>query len=345
MPTLPFRAAFLAAVFAGSALAPAQETEISVACKAPSAKAKVSILRLEGAVPFPDHAVLKIGLFRSSEDYGAGHIVATTVGVGGGVVEVKGKKFVYEPPVQGPGAYQVQVAFMDEFQRPAVMEQLKGKVTKRQWKFDFMAWTDDLLPQIGPRLDEIAVFQRESLDALKRFEEATANEANWKVQQKELVDSVAKLMQKIEKSEGKAHFPAALNQLFYTVRSVHGTSPYFHWENGKFAGGKSYHADNQEIKSHRNEPYTFPNLKKYIEEAVPLAGREMALWILKDIKRAGVVRPEVQEVLKKYGTYAGLAPFAERLGTATPPDLEALEKDLRGSPLMTEPVDPKKEKK
>ncbi len=339
---LPSRAAFLAAALLGAAMAPAQETEMSVACKAPSAKARAPVLRLEGAVPLPEHAVLKITLFRSFEDYGAGQVVSSFVGVGGGAVEVKGRKFVFEPPVESPGTYKVQVVFLDEFQRPAVLDQIKKAPIRKDWKFDFYAWTDDLIPQLVPRLDEIAAFQGESLAMLKRFEDATANEAAWKVQQKDLTAAIARLMQKLERTDAKSHFPASLNQMFYTVRSVHGTSPYFHWEAGKFAGGRSYHADNQEIKSHRDEPYTFPNLRRYIEETVPMAGREMALWILKDIKRAGLVRPEAQDALKKHAQYAGLAPFVERLQTATPADLETLEKDLRGTPLNTPAPDPKK---
>lgn len=339
--SLPARTALLLPVLLGATLALAQDSELSVLCKPPSAKAKAPRLRLEGAAPFPDNTVLKISLHRVFEDYGVGQIVSTTVGVGGGAVEVKGRKFLYEPAVEGPAPYSIQVTYMDELQRPAILEQLKGKVAKRQWKFDFMAWTDDMIPLLGPRLEEIAVFQKECVDMLKRFEDATASEANWKVQAKDLTAANAKLLRKLELSEAKPYFPASLNQIFYTIRSVQGTSPYFNWENGKFAGGKSYHADNQEIKSHRNEPYTFPNLKKYVDESVPLAGREMGLWLVKDIKRAGLVRPDVTDAVKKYAAHPGLAYFAERIGAATPADLEALEKDLRSQPLSLEP-DPKK---
>jgi hypothetical protein len=275
-----------------------------------------------------------------------GRIVQSFTGVGGAPVEVKGRKFVYEPAVEGPGPYSVQVTFLDEFQRPAILQQLKGKVVTRAWKFDFLAWTDDLIPQLGPKLEDIAVLQKECADMLRRFEDATASETNWKVHEKDLNAVNAKLLRKLEASDARAFYPAALNQIFYTIRSVQGTAPYFHFEAGKFAGGRSYHADNQEIKSHRGEPYTWPVLKRYVEESLPLAGRELALWLLKDIKRAGAVRPEIAEQCKKYAQHPGFAPFAERLQTAAPADLESMEKDMRAAPLLEPaPGDPKKDAK
>ncbi len=341
----------LAAVALGS-LAIAQdkpsdkpENEITLACKAPSAKARNPQIRFEAGTPFPDHTVLKVNLKRSFEDFSFNRVVAIQADAGGGAVEVRGRKFVFEPPVEGPGAYAVYVMYLDEFQRQTVKDQLKGKVDKKLWKFEFLAWTDDLIPQLGPKLEEIAVLARESTAMLKRFDDAVQGEATWKAMQKDLVALNAKLQRKLETSDAKAFFPASLNQIFYTIRSVQGTSPYFHFENGKFAGGRSYHADNQEIKSHRNEPFTFMNLQKYVDEAVPLAGREMGLWLVKDMKRAGLVRPDVQAALKKYAEHPGLAPFVERLAAATPTDLDALEKDLRGAPLMEALPDPKDPKK
>jgi hypothetical protein len=350
--SLPARAVVVAAMALGSAVGLAQDKpemakpdgDMTLACKAPSAKAKTPLLKFEASTPFPDHTVLKVNLKRSYEDFSYNRVVAMQSDAGGGAVEVKGKKFVFEPPVEGPGAYALQVMYLDEFQRQTVKDMLKGKVDKKLWKFEFLAWTDDLIPQLGPKLEDIAALSRESLDMLKRFDDAVQSEQTWRAMQKDLVALNAKLQRKLETSDAKAFFPASLNQIFYTIRSVQGTSPYFHFENGKFAGGKSYHADNQEIKSHRNEPFTFMNLRKYCDEAVPLAGRELGLWLVKDMKRAGMIRPEVQDALKKYATHPGLAPFVERLTAATPADLETLEKDLRGAPLLegTDPKDPKK---
>jgi hypothetical protein len=70
---------------------------------------------------------------------------------------------------------------------------------------------------------------------------------------------------------------------------------------------------------------------KHAEAAKGLAGREFALWIVKDFRRGGL-RPELGEAVRKRASHAGLSAFAERLekvGEGSGEDLDGLEKGIR----------------
>ncbi|MFN3484653.1 MAG: hypothetical protein ACK44W_04120 [Planctomycetota bacterium] len=341
-----FRTAVLAATAALGGLAGADQEEpaVTLHCKPPAARARVPRLRLDGTAPYPDRAVLRMHLARQFEMWAGGRLLPTSIGGSGGFVEVRNRKFVYEPIFEGPGQYLIRVEFNLESQPEPLRESFKKHPPRKDWTFQFAAWGDELAGQIGklPEVDQIAA---EAQELLRRYEKACVSEASWKAEAKELTKESSRLMAKIEgeKHDLKAVFPASLNQLFYTVRSIRGTSEFFVWENGKFAGGRSYHAENQKIKTHRDEDFTFENLRRYVEEVPSLAGREFALWVVKDLRRTeGKLSSAMQEVLKANAAHAGLAPFAERLEKAAPADLELLEAEIRGAPAQ--PPKPPEEK-
>lgn len=69
--------------------------------------------------------------------------------------------------------------------------------------------------------------------------------------------------------------------------------------------------------------------RRYVEQSVPLAGREFALWVIKDLRRAGTGGGRT-EALNARASHPGLEAFVERLAKARPEDLETLEKEIRG---------------
>src|SRR5205823_3076021 len=80
---------------------------------------------------------------------------------------------------------------------------------------------------------------------------------------------------KIDKStELKSYYPAGVSNVSFTVRNIVSSAPYYTFSGGKFTGAKDYHADNQKVKTYRNEEFSWDNLKRYVEEAAPIGGRE-----------------------------------------------------------------------
>lgn len=314
-----------------------KSVEMILAAKVPNPKAKRPLLQFDGAVPLPDMSVLFVSVGRTYESWAGGRIEPAQAGAGGFMAQIKDRKFSLGNPIDGPGLYGVRVDLREELQNPKILEFLKKTpVQPRTWNFMFSAWTDDLLQSLVPNLQELASLALEAGDMVKRFEKACEKEEIWKATAKEITAENAKLLKRCEQSSLKAFFPAAVSQIHYSIRNLQGNSPYFSFDAGKFSGATSYHADNQKVKTFRNEEFTFENFKRYCSEAVGVAGREFALWIVKDYRRAAhQLHPDAAEAIKQVKTQPGVADFAERLLALKPAEdpkvLEILEKDIRAT--------------
>jgi hypothetical protein len=335
--TLGLAAAVLASAAAAAELAAqaaaTKDSGITLSFKPPSFKVRYPKLQLQGAAPvLPDGTRVKINLFRLEESYVlGGKIEGIFAPAGGGLADVNDKKFAYEAGITGAGKYMVEVLYLDDIQSQEISDQLKKKLPQKVWQFEFLCWGDDLAPELPAKLKELQTVGNEVLDMVKRFEAACKSEEVWKAEGKAIVKDNGKLLPKVENSTLRNYYPAAMIQMFYTIRNLQGTAQYFHFEKGQFAGGRSYHADNQEIKTYREEAFNFANLKRYVEEAIVVAGREYCLWIIKEMRRTGgPMKEELLAVLKNAKDYPGIPPFAERLEKAGLSDIDALEIEIRG---------------
>lgn len=318
------------------------EVALSLTCKGPLGRGRLKMLRFDGNGPLPDNAVLKLTVQPTAEQWATDRLLPMMLGADGNVTQVKNRKFDLESPVHGPGLYAVRVELLDEFQNPQLQVSIKGKYAPRAWSFQFHAWGDDLADDLWPKLQEVDGLIAEAQIILRKFELACQSEQTWAAQAKALTDENGKLLQQFEKAkELKALFPAAMNQAFYTVRNVQGTANYFIWKEGTFAGGKSYHSDGDEVKTFRNEAFTYANLRRYVDEALAIAGRELCLWIIKDARRAGEIRPQHLDLLKNARAHAGVAEFVEPMTAMKLEELDAMEKSIRTAKLVPVPA-PKK---
>jgi hypothetical protein len=329
---------------AAPAAEPAQDAPVTLSFKPPSFKTKFPRLQLSGVARILlDGTQVKINLHRLEEAWLAGgrleHVYS---GAGGGLAVVNDQKFAFQAGIPGPGKYLVQVEYLDDLQRQEISEALKKKLPQKHWNFEFLCWGDDLAPELGPGLKELTELAGTALEMVRRFEEACKTQETWLAAGKELSKDNAKLLPKIDASPLKKFYPAGMSQLLYTIRSLAATAPYFHFEEGKFAGGRSYHADNQIIKTHRDETFNWENLKRYTQEAIALAGREFCLWAVKDMRRTGgALRPEFVSVLQdKKKDNLGIAPYAERLEKAGLAEIDALEAEIRGGGASAKPPVP-----
>jgi hypothetical protein len=323
----------LQVVLLGGALPASSQDQIPVdlACKVPQGKFKVPQLQFEGTAPFPDKAILKLTLQRTREQYLGGQLRTVPEEVGAGLVQIKSHKFSLQRIWELPGGCVASLDLQDHLQTPTVLPLLQGKLAVRQWRFEFPGWGDELVPQLGPALEEIGVLAQETRDLVKKVEAACVSEETWLADKERLLGEVNQLRHKLQSSGVARLYPASLSQLHYTVSDIFRGSFSFVWNDGRFAVGASYANRGQPATTSRQEVFNFENLLRYVEEAPALAGREFALWILKDLRRGGP-RDAIIEVLRNQAEHPGVSVFAERLERATAGDLEALEKEIRGEP-------------
>jgi hypothetical protein len=325
--------------FTGLLLAGLQEEDpVALVCKPPAAGTKAPVLRLEGTAPFADEVVLKLSVHRLFEVSAGARLEPMAKDQGPGLVKVKGKKFRLDHPVEARGGYLVLVDLLDEFQRPDVAKALRGKVKTRRWEFRFAAWGDELAGQLGPKLEDLDRLTAEAQELIGRVEKAAVSKASWEAEAKRFQREVDTFLRNASRMDLENTFPAAYDLVRRTVHEIQSNSPYFLWENGKFAGAKDYHEQENKAKTFQDEEFNFAALKRYLEQSRPVGGREFALWVVKELRRTnGTMARDLADALKKHADHAGLAPFAERLEKATAADLTDLEAEIRGAKEQAPP--------
>lgn len=317
--------------------------ELALAAKVPNPKAKRPLLQCDGQVPLPDMSVLFVSVARSYEVWAGGRLEPAQAGAGGLMAQVRERKFSLGNPIDGPGLFDVRVDFREELQNPKIMEFLKKTpVQPRSWNFKFSAWNDELVQALVSNLQELDSLAQEAGEMVKKFEQACAKEEVWKSTAKEITAENSKLLKRCEQSGLKALYPAALTQIHYSIRNLQGNSPYFSFDAGKFAGATSYHADNQKLKTFREEDFTFENFKRYCQEASSVAGREFSLWIVKDFRRNNnQLSADASEAVKQMKQHPGVSDFVERLLALKAEEVALLETDIRAAKLAPGQQPPK----
>jgi hypothetical protein len=314
-----------------------QDTAVTLSFKAPAFKGRNPRLALAGtANSFPDETRLKVRYHLLKEGWAPGNRIQAEYFAGeGGFANIEDKKFQFELSFPTPGKCLIEVAYVDEVQQTEVSEALKKKLTQKSWSFEFLCWGDDLVPELAPQLKEAIQLSADAVAHVKEWEAVGLDEGPFKAAQAELFKKSTKFLQKVRNSPAIRFYPAALNQLDAHINNLSGNSKNFKFDKGKFAGAASYHADNQEVKTLRNEAFNFENFKRYVQEAAAIAGREFLLWSIKEMRRTKgeTIKPEFLSAIKDLAKdNVGIGPFAEKMEKAGPADLDALEVAIRGGP-------------
>jgi hypothetical protein len=310
---------------------PEDEKPVTFTVKPPSARSKTPTLRIDGTAPFPDLASLHLTVYLVNERWGIGNsVVPGYKQAWTGLVTVSAGKFSVEALIPGPGMYMVQADLKDAYQRKTVLDQIKGRFKTRRWQSTFTAWGDDLMERLSAKLVELDQFSADALDLINKYERACATKQGFEAEQRQLAKDGGALLTKFERNDSAVLYSAAFSQIHTTIQQLQACAVYFNWTGGSMKA-TSYHANFEEIKTFRQEEFNFKNLKRYIQDSIVVAGREMGLWIVKDLKRTnGQYRPEIMDILKANTQHQGLTEFADRLGKLTPADLDAMEKEIRG---------------
>lgn len=301
-----------------------QDGTVTLACTVPASRSRSPFLRFSGKADLPDRLILTLAVHRLAEKALGPRLATAPVPTPGGIAEVRSGRFEYSCPWEVPGPAVVTVEVIDDFQR----DDLKRKFGGRRWRFDFPGWTPELAGRLSPALKELDPLLPEMKDLISKIEAAVVTEASWKSAGGALMAQAERLSRKVEGCDAAKLYPASVELLVYTINFLKSSAPHFAWEEGKFKGPITYYTGGEKFKDFRNQAFGFDRLRAYVDEAGPLAGREMALWVVRELRR-GWPCPEIVPVVKEQAAHAGLAPFAERLQAAAAEDLDGFEAEIR----------------
>lgn len=295
--------------------------KIKLSCTSIVTSSKQVGLVFKGQCNLPDYATLELRLLRLTETASEDEIHSVLFPVDIATCKPKEGKFEYEFVPGTPGRYYVKLQLL----APVYPD---GK--KREWGFEFLAWDDAFIGKVAPMLTKVQALISETKDLIEKLELASVNERDWSSSSKTLFLEGLRLKSKLRDSELKPYYPAAMKELYYTIRDVVDNESNYAFANGKFEGPRKAHAERQNIKTHRNEEFTWPNLKRSCDSAVDHAGREFCLWILRDVSRTDrKIRPEVQALIAAYKDVPGVEHWQERLQKITAEKMGTLEALIR----------------
>lgn len=288
--------------------------EMSLALKAPSRRSGTSRVVVEGRSSLPDGAELAVTVGRRVETIAGGRIVSSERHTLLSRATVQAGRFRF-PVLLSTGAYVVRM-------------RLRGSVEPPPWSFELSAWRDDLARRLQADAGSAEELLYEARALLAEFRDACVSEATWKAARDRLVSRVEGLKVRFAEAQQANLCAAVTNEAGYAVRTLAGTCASFRWKDGAFVA-ESYHFPDGRARTHRNEPFAFETLLRYVGECLPLLGRETALWMVRDVRRAGRLTPGMRNLLRRFAGRPGFAPYAERLSRGPDADLDALERGIR----------------
>lgn len=289
------------------------------------------LVRFEGKTTLPNDAVLKGTLYRLDERAASGRLAPEPVEAGRAVAQVAERKLAFQFPAERPGFYRLTVEISDDRQDPAHLAALR-KLPVTRWTFEGAAWGDGWAGQLGTRLAEVDHFAHEALALIDEFAQAAVSKEIWTDRRPKLEKEADRILKKFEEGQVPQSYPAAFKELRDTVRNLRGSAGLFQFgDDGKCRGPFNYMTKKPAQTLHQ-EDFTFERVKKYIEDAGAIAGRELGLWLIKDVRRSGEKRSSVLDAVKSGKTHAGVRDHAARLEAAIPAELDDLEAALRGGP-------------
>lgn len=299
-----------------------EDRAVTLKARLPAPRARTPLLRLEGGAELPDGFRLFVTVTRERETFDGRRLRPEPSSLDGGYVEVLRGRFGIDVPWREPGPFVVRADGGEAHQTPETRAAVKSAPPARDWRFAGWGWTDALVDGLAAAGDEIDAAAADLLAAVKEVEAACASKERWTREAPRLRPVARALRERMEKLPARERLTAAGELLLRSARNLDGDAEYFAWDAEGFQGPVSYHADRQKMKTYRGDAWTFATLRRYAEEARATADREIALWLLKDRRRAGP-RP-VPDVLWKR---PGLAPYRERLAGVD--GLDALEEEIR----------------
>lgn len=245
------------------------------------------LLKMSGRAPLPDGTILRLRLSRMGEADRNGKLETLSEGVGSGAVEVESGAFSYDQLLDGPGLIKVEIRLEDELQEREIAEEIRSKFPVRYWEFEFSLWEDDLLSSLLAELPEFESFAAEVRELNRKIEAACDTQNSWAKMRRELAPEIARMERRFDGVKFKVLYPAAHFDLRAAFSSLKLASWNFFWNPDGSFGGAFIPSAGKWVTGPDGAPFAFERIGNFLDQTLAVVRREYALWIVKDIHRAG----------------------------------------------------------
>jgi hypothetical protein len=289
-----------------------------------------------GKAPFPDETILRATLRRHVEVDRGGILEEAPEEAGAGAAEISGGTFSFEFLTRIPGNYSLRIELRDELQDPEVRRRLPAGSFPQRWEFIFPLWGDELLPRLRSELVEVDADIDRIRSSTRLMDRESSSQARWK--RSPFKDQPFTLAYQLKSAPFRFLYPGVYGDLGSSVQSLFEAARHFTWqpddEGGAFGG--SFDLERRKwILGPDERPFSFPRMEAFLVAAQEVSRREYALWILKDVKRAGL-RDVVREAARSGPPEARALLQDLEAGK----DLSLLEASLRGKRRSLPPEPP-----
>ncbi len=284
-------------------------------------------LEFRGRTTLPEEFVLRARIMIMEEQLRGGTLTSQPKPQGAANLEVEKGSFLLEQVLHVPALLRIGIDAPSDLQDRTVLELTKTKEADRVCSFQYSVWNQALLTRLEPQLAELADIAREARELVARVQVACATEETFREREKPLTAEASKLQARALGLAANNLYPAAAYALGYTMRDLANALGIFKWKDGKFEGPVSYYTNGKPGRLHRGDEFSFDALRRYLDLAVLISGREFDLWILREFSRAGST-PELALAVSLSEERPGIKEFAPELKALSdvkaplPPTLE-----------------------
>jgi hypothetical protein len=261
---------------------------------------------------FPEGTLFSVRVQRLSEKVQEGRLVPYARETIPGSEEFRKGEVSTQWEYRGPELVVVDLFISEALQERDIVKALRVPESQRTCFFGGSLWNLDVLWRLESQYPEAAEFVRELRGFVGRVEESCASEALFKSRLQALVAEAEKIQSRASTFGKKSLFPASMGVVEFAARDLSVSMPLFTWEDGKFAGPKSYHTGNKLANTFRGDPFGFEAYRRYLDEAALAAGREFLLWIVRDAKVSGLEEAH-RKLLRDHALKPGVEDFAQRM--------------------------------
>jgi hypothetical protein len=283
-------------------------------------------LKFEGKAVFPDGTVLKGTLYLVEERLVERALSPELAEIEGQVATVEGRRVAFTLAVKNPGLYRLVVELREDLQEPDLARSITSSLPGK-WSFDHAVWGDDYAVRLGSKLGDFDLQVETSVALIRRFLQASASGQAWKEHYPLLDKDLGAFLKKFDQTALEGVFPASVLELRCTMRNLKGNAEAMVFaEDGSCKGSIDYRTQ-KPTKTIHSQDFTLEAILKDLEAVRAAAGREFALWLIKDFRRAAA-RPELTSLLRAEAKHPGVAPYVEALDGFK--DADGVEKQIRG---------------
>jgi hypothetical protein len=280
-------------------------------------------LRLEGSAALPEGTRVRMVVSRLEEMPGEKGFAPSEAVACTALAPVREGRFRADRPVETEGTYRVRVHVLQEDQFAGILGDIRAW-PDRAWRVECAAWDDGLPGRLVVALEELDSLVEEVVALAGRFLKVSPSKEEWEKVYPELDEAAAALLRKSEQSPARGLFTATTRALDTALRLLKSYASFVVFgEDG--ARGLELKGS-MRLRADKFQAMSFESLKGDAECLREVAGREFALWVVKDLRRAGP-REALLEVVRIQAERPGTAPYAARLESGS--DLDALEREIR----------------